>query len=183
MKSSRSEGKQLSSNATTLLYMEFIRRGLDASIFTSLRAERFSEHQKHFEDVQAKEDREFSVKVWNHCFDAKLKQQPDIEIQLNLVAQGVSSEQSFWIVSQIDDRAKELKNVYEADIMKGALAIIGGIAIFLFATKEFHLSFYLFAFALIVTGAARLVNTIPDYEKISRILKAIQAENQRAENL
>jgi hypothetical protein len=176
---SQNDGKDLSSEATTALYEEFLKRKLDITIFSSLRAHKIAEHQRHIENVQAAKEQEFAANVWAYCFEAKSEGKTDEEIFHGLIEFGLDQEQSINVINSIENRAIEIEKDYDNEQLSGGIICAIGILVTI-ATYSSALSggTYVIAWGAILFGGIRFFSGLNNKSKFSKVLRNIKEQKQ-----
>ncbi len=176
---SKNDGKNLSSEAISALHQEFLKRNLDTSIFSSLRAHKTAEHREHLQNIQKAKAQEYEVSIWTYCFEAKNQEKSDDEIFQGLVKLGLTDEQSSTVINSIESRAIEIEDAYSDEMMTGGSICALGIALSAISySAALNGGVYVITWGLIVSGAIRFFHGLNNKDKFINILRVIQEQKQ-----
>lgn len=171
------EGHLLAPEAITTLYREFLKRGLDLSIFQKLRAHQVAKHQEEFLNKQSKKEKEFWAEIWEFCFEAKLKGKPDSVIFDQLVARGFNGDQSFAIIKLIEHNAEIIRNKATEEAWLGAIISVIGILILSWVSSMQPEGANRFLLTLpLIYGAVKLLSSLNVRSKFLRVLQTIRQD-------
>ena len=176
---SQIDGKDLSTEATTVLYREFQKRKLDTTIFSSLRAHKLAEHQRQGATIEEAKQQEYAASIWTYCFDAKSEGKTDDEIFPGLMEMGLSDEQSSIVINSIESHAKEIEKNYDSEMLTGgAIAIIGILVTAMTYSNALSGGTYVIAWGAIIFGGIRFFSGVSNKSKFSKIVKSIEDQKQ-----
>jgi len=174
---SQQDGKDLSSEAISALYQEFLKRKLDTTIFSSLRAYKAEEHQRHLQNIQESKAQEFTSSIWTYCFEAKAEGKTNDEIFQGLINLGLDDEQSSFVINSLEERAIEYEKAYDNEMLTGgAICAIGIILTVITYSSALNGGTYVIAWGAIIFGAIRFLKGINNKGKFSKILRTIQEQ-------
>ena len=176
---SQNEGKDLSTEATTALYEEFLKRKLDTTIFSSLRALKIQQHQRHLENIQAVKAQEFAASIWTYCFEAKSEGKTDDEIYQGLTELGLDEDQSAGVINSIESRAIEIEKEYDNEqLTGGVICVIGILVTAITYSSALNGGTYLIAWGAMLLGGIRFFSGLNHKSKFSKVLRNIREQKQ-----
>jgi hypothetical protein len=176
---SQYDGNDLTPEAIDALCQEFLKRNLDTTIFSSLRAHKIAEHQRQLQDIKAAKAQKYAASFWTYCFEAKSKGKTDDEIFQRLLEFGLDEEQSSMMINSIESRAIKIEKAYDNELWTGGA--ICGIGILVTATTfsaALNGGTYIVTWGAIIFGAIRFFNGLTNKSKISETLRKIQEQKQ-----
>jgi hypothetical protein len=172
---SQIDGEYLTTEATSALYREFIKRKLDTAIFPSLRAYKLEENRRQAETRQE----EFAASVLAYCFESKSEGKTDTEIFYGLKESGLSNKQSIMLINSLESRSIILQKVYDNEQLTGSVICVIGILFYAF-TYSSALSSLANTISCypILYGAIRFFRGLNQKSKFSKVLRIIEEQKQ-----
>ena len=177
---SKEDGRDLSSEAITALYQEFVKRKLDTSTISAMRIQKIEEHQKGMENAANEEVLKFEAKLFDHAFEGIMNEKTDEEIAAGLIKLGLTDQEAILLLLCLDQRATEIEKHFTSVMLKGlGIGLLGILITAISYSSSVTGSTYIFAWGAIGSGLLVFFSSLKRKDKYANILIMLKERKEK----
>ena len=171
------DGAFLTKIALTFLYHEFKGRSLDTSVFIKAGDEILLVKNKAINTEINEHPSQLINSIWNYIFKEKEMGVSNENILNGLLQRGFEGEQCALIISNIENKAKDILATHNKNVLRGAIISLSGLAISVYTYSSItNSTIFILASGAIVGGILLLFKGVSSKSRYKTIVANIETE-------
>lgn len=173
----QTDGAFLTRNAIVFLYREFEKRSLDTSSFIKAGDDILIIKNKETKGEIDEHSSKLINSIWTYIFKEKEVGVSNNNILNGLLQRGFQEEQCAIIISNIENKAKDILATHNKNVLRGAIISLSGLAISVYTYSSItNSTVFVLASGAIVGGVLLLFKGVSSKSRYKTIVANIETE-------